>query len=106
MGKHVMVVQSRAKPGREAEYNHWYDTIHIPDVCAVPGVKSGRRYEATPIHVGVPGLPILAIYELEVDNPASVMAEIGKRAAEGTIRRTDALDAEASVMWFYSACGN
>ena len=106
MGKHVMVVQSRAKPGREAEYTHWYDTVHIHDICAVPGVKSGKRYQATPLHVGAPGLPVLAIYELEVDNPAAILAELGKRATDGTIRRCDALDAEASVMWFYSASGN
>jgi hypothetical protein len=102
MGKYVMVVQSRAKPGREDEYNRWYDTQHIPDICAVPGVKSGRRLEATPIHVGAPGLPILTLYEIEADDAASVLAEIAKRSADGTIRRTDALDSEASVMWFYA----
>ena len=102
MGKYVMIVQSRAKPGREEEYNRWYDTQHIPDLCSVPGVKSGRRYEATPISIGAPGLPILTIYELDADNPASVLAEIGKRSADGTIRRTDTLDAEASIMWFYA----
>ena len=106
MGKHVMVVQSRAKPGREAEYIHWYDTIHIHDILAIPGVKSGRRYEATPVQIGAPGLPVLAIYELEVDSPASIMAEMGKRSAEGKMQKCDALDAPASVLWFYKASGD
>ena len=28
----------------ETEWNHWYDTIHLPDALACPGVLCGRRY--------------------------------------------------------------
>jgi hypothetical protein len=101
MGSYVMVAQSRAKPGRDDEYNEWYDTTHLPDMCAIPGVKSGRRFEATPISMGQPGLLYLAIYELEADDPSTIMAEMGKRFENGTIRVCDALDAEASVLWIY-----
>ena len=101
MGNYVMVVQSRAKEGRDAEFNHWYDTTHFPDICAIPGVKSGRRFEATAIQWGQPGLPYLAIYEIETDDPALVMAEMGKRSASGTIKQSDALDAQAVALWIY-----
>jgi hypothetical protein len=96
-----MVVQSRAKPGRDAEYNDWYDRVHMPDICAIPGVKSGRRFDATPVAVGGPGLQYLAIYEIEADDPMAVMVEMGKRAQNGSMRQSDALDAPASVLWFY-----
>jgi hypothetical protein len=103
MGKYVMVVQSRAKEGRDAEYNKWYDTTHLAQICAIPGVKSGRRFEATPISVGAPGLKYLAIYEIETDDPTSVMAEMGKRSAEGKMTPTDSLDAPAAVLWIYKS---
>ena len=101
MDKYVMIVQSRAVPGREEEYARWYDTVHIQDICAVPGVKSGQRYEATPFTVGAPGAPVLTIYELECDDPTSVLKEIGRRSADGTMRRSDALDPASATMWFY-----
>lgn len=99
MAKYVMVVQSQAKPGRDDDYNKWYDNEHIHDICAVPGVKSGRRFEAAVAPMGPPGLKYLAIYEVETDDPMNVLAEMGKRK----MSMTDALDAPASVMWFYKA---
>ncbi len=103
MAKYVMVVQSQAKPGRDDDYNKWYDTAHIHDICAIPGVKSGKRYDLAVAPMGPPGLKYLAIYEVETDDPTKVLAEMGKRGAEGKMSMSDALDAHASVMWFYKA---
>ena len=101
MDKYVMVVQSQAKEGRDAEYNAWYDTTHIHEICSLPGVKSGRRFDATPIAIGGPGLKYLAIYEIETDDPGALFAEMGRRAQSGEITQSDALDAPASVLWVY-----
>jgi hypothetical protein len=101
MAKFVMVVQSSAKDGRDADYNAWYDEIHMADILAIPGVISGRRFEATPVMMGPPGQPYLSIFEIEADDPAVVMGEMGRRAMAGEIRQSDALDAEASALWFY-----
>ena len=32
-------------PELEDEYNEWYDSVHLPDVLAVPGVRSARRFK-------------------------------------------------------------
>ncbi|HTH26900.1 MAG TPA: hypothetical protein VL918_00325 [Sphingobium sp.] len=101
MGKYVMVVQSQAKEGRDDEFNDWYDSTHYHDICAIPGVKSGRRFDATPVGMGAPGMRYLAIYEIETDDPASVMAEIGKRSASGSMKGCDAVDGPSTILWFY-----
>lgn len=31
-------------PGKEAEYNEWYDNVHMPYQVAAPGFVSARRY--------------------------------------------------------------
>ncbi len=104
MGKYIMAVQSQAKDGRDDEYNEWYDSVHLADICAVPGVTAGKRYEATPIAIGGPGLRYLSIYEFEADDPGAVLAEMGKRSAEGKMSPSpDALDAEAAILWVYKA---
>lgn len=33
-------------PDREAEFNEWYDTEHIPALAAVPGTLCARRFRA------------------------------------------------------------
>ena len=45
----------------EAEFNHLYDTLHLPEVVAVPGVLGGRRYQA--VEAGAPKYQ--ALYDLE-----------------------------------------
>jgi hypothetical protein len=101
MAKYAMVVQSQAKEGRDDEYNEWYDTIHFGDICALPGVQSGRRFELEMAPIGPAGKRYLAIFEIETDDLQGFMAEMGKRASDGTMRQSDALDTDAVAMWFY-----
>ena len=102
MGKFLMVVPSNAMPGRDADYNEWYETFHLPEVCAIPGVKSGRRYEAIEGSPAKPDAQYLAIYEIEADDPAAVLAEIGRRSKAGEMKApTDALDFASAKIMFY-----
>ncbi len=33
-------------PAAEAEFNEWYNTEHLPQLAAVPGVLTARRFQA------------------------------------------------------------
>ncbi len=46
--------------GVEDEWNHWYDTVYVPNYETVEGVRRGRRYTAT---VGDP--KYLTMYEFD-----------------------------------------
>ena len=39
----MLVATKNLDPTHEAEFNHWYDDIDIPDVLKVPGYKRARR---------------------------------------------------------------
>ena len=39
----MMVVTNNTDPAREAEFNHWYNDIDLPDVFTVPGYLRARR---------------------------------------------------------------
>ena len=55
-----MVLTDLSDPTYEEEFNAWYDTEHLPELLALPGVLNGARY------VAVKGGPkYLAMYELE-----------------------------------------
>lgn len=39
-----LIVTAEVDPEVEADWNAWYDTVHLPDALACPGVLSGTRY--------------------------------------------------------------
>jgi hypothetical protein len=89
--KGIMVVQSApVDPAREDEYNEWYSTKHLPEVCAVPGFTGARRFK---LHGGDDGTPpvYLAIYEIDADDITAPVREWRARSASGATSRSDAL---------------
>ena len=102
MARYVMITQSAALDGRDEEYNAWYDSQHIHEICAIPGVTGARRLQATPVALGTPGAPYIALYEIETDDLGTFMAEMGKRSADGSITRSGAMNRDASVLWIYA----
>ena len=40
----LMIVTAEVDDAVEAEWNRWYDEVHLPDALACPGVLGGRRY--------------------------------------------------------------
>jgi hypothetical protein len=88
--KGLMLVQSvPSEPAREDEYNDWYAGKHLPEVLAIPGIVSARRYKL----VGRPGQTpaYLAIYELEADDVRAPLRELGARVSSGEIEMSDVL---------------
>ena len=58
--KGFLLVTMQPPPAFEEEFNVWYDTEHIPERLAVPGILTARRY------VSASGHPkYLAMYDLE-----------------------------------------
>ncbi|PLK26455.1 hypothetical protein [Novosphingobium sp. TH158] len=102
MGKYVMVVQSAAVPGKEAEYRDWYDAVHFHEICAIPGITGGRRLEPTGVAMGGDGPQSLVLYEIEADDPGAVMAEMAARSADGRITRSEFMDRSQSKLWIYA----
>jgi hypothetical protein len=40
----LLIVTAEIDASIEAEWNRWYDTVHLPDALSCPGVRRGRRY--------------------------------------------------------------
>jgi hypothetical protein len=43
----LLVASMTPDPDAEGDFNAWYDDEHLPNLCAVPGVLSGRRFRVT-----------------------------------------------------------
>jgi hypothetical protein len=104
----IQVVFSNPVPGREDQFNEWYDNVHIPELLAVPGMVSATRYalhEAAIYHVKggvVPEHKYMCVYELEGDVD-EIMGKIRQRVASGELHMSDSLDLSTSRLSFWTS---
>ncbi|MEU0538515.1 hypothetical protein [Nocardia sp. NPDC005978] len=85
-----IMVFSTPRDGMDAEYNEWYENIHISDMLDIPGVLSCTRHRR--INPTDPDdLEYLAVYDVDGD-PLAVLKEIGARSADGRLRLNPSVD--------------
>jgi len=106
----LQLVFSNPRPGRDDEFNEWYDTVHVPDLLAIPGVVSAQRYRLRETEVTHrSGMPLpdhtyLCVYEVEGE-PDESMRLIRAAVGDGAMFMSDALAVEESRMSFWDAVG-
>ncbi len=95
MARHVLLVFSNPTPGKESEYNEWYDKVHIPDVLKVPGFASAARFRIAQSQLdGTTNHPYryLSLYELETGDLAASLKELRSRLGTAAMVVSDAID--------------
>jgi hypothetical protein len=95
--KGIMVVWSApSDPAREDEFNEWYGRTHLPELLAVPGFVSARRYKAHDAggSAAPSAHPYLAIYEIEADDLTGPVKELRARSVSGQTTTTDVLQTD------------
>jgi len=94
MPRYKMIVLSNPVEGREAEYNDWYQNIHLAQVISIKGFQSAQRFRLTTSLVEGEVKPYLAIYEIETNDVESVIQDLRKLAEAGSLLVSDTLDIE------------
>jgi hypothetical protein len=104
MANYKMIVFTDPAPGREDEYNDWYNNVHLRDLCSVPGFVSAQRFKLEGMIAGELPTRYLAIYEMDTDDPAKVMAKVGEQAAAGAMILSDAMDFSSNITGIFKPC--
>jgi hypothetical protein len=105
--RHVFLALTNASPGREEEFDRWYD-LHVPEVVAeFPGLVNGRHHE----RVGEqregmsPPFRNLARYDLHADDVGEYHRLDREARESGRLTsHAGALDPDYAV-WVYSEIG-
>jgi hypothetical protein len=95
MAKYTFVVLSNpTTPGQEAEYNEWYNKIHIPDVLNVPGFVAAQRFTLADAQLGdgPHAHRYLALYEIETDDAKGALKDLQKRVGTADMVMSDGID--------------
>lgn len=102
MSRQYVLVISDCKPGREEEYNTYYDTRHIPDIMAhEPEVVSAQRFQVTP-HFGPDGLPrwrFSTLYTVETEDMDAYLQRSVELMKSGKILPSDAAEPSTAAVF-------
>lgn len=79
MPKGIISLQTMPRsPDVEAEYQQWYNDVHLEEICSVEGITGARRYAP----IDGEG-PFVAIYELDADDLDAVVGRLRDLGASG-----------------------
>lgn len=97
---YYLFVFSDPAPGKETEYNQWYNEQHAPDVVSVPGFVTAQRFElaSRQMRAGSPPLPkYLVVYKIVTPNIKAVYEEVNRRGQNGQTRMSNSVDMKSFV---------
>jgi hypothetical protein len=101
-GSGIILAVTNAVAGREAEFNKWYDEVHVKDLVAVPGIGAAQRYRVVaPNGMPAPPYEYLTIYRADV-SPDAIFANLA--ATRDTRAISDSL-APGGGLWGFEAIG-
>ncbi len=105
MAKYTFLALTNPVPGKEDEFNEWYDKHHVPDVINVPGFVSGQRFKLADAQFGGEAsrqYKYLALYEIETDDIAATIKELRARGGTPDIGPSDAIDMKVVATYMFT----
>jgi hypothetical protein len=105
-------VFTNCTPGHEAEFDRWYDEIHVPDLLRIPGIVGVSRAAVADqqmVTLATGELQhgdaaqvrfrFLAVYAFETDDPRGVLEEVRVRARTPQMEITPLLEDVYTVLY-------
>ena len=95
--KYLIAFTNPVSVEQEQAYNDWYNGTHLPEVTALPGFRSAKRFKASASQLaGDPQFQYVALYEL--DDVETAVAALGKSAPDLTQTDTTAPEMQLIVV--------
>jgi hypothetical protein len=105
MESYLLLAMTNSADGQDETYNHWFDTVHLPEILQVEGIESAHRYELAEAQRMAGPLPYryATIYAIQSGDLPATLAALGTAVARGT--KTDSGDPNRRALWVYAPRG-
>ena len=101
--KHLCVVLTEPAAAKEAEFDDYYENVHLDEVLATTGWQTAQRFQLTDQIGQKCPLPFLALYEVETDDPNAVIRTMSETRARR--QQSEALNRKTAAVWVFSETG-
>lgn len=107
-GEHIFIALTNPVPGKEDEFNDFYDRVHVPDVLGAPGWFAAQRYVLSSEQRSDQSPPYKYMVIYEIARPdGEVLPALQERADLGPESRPDPpLWEEDNQVWLYKKVGS
>lgn len=103
MNRYKVLVLTEPRPGKEAEFNDYYENLHLGEVLATTGWTTAQRFRlAGEAGEGCP-LPYLAVYDAEAETAADILARLSETRPKR--QQSDALNKRTGRVWVFEEIG-
>ena len=79
----LVVMVNNGDSSKDAEFNEWYNEVHVPDVVGTGSYYHATRYENINPKPG--GAKYLAIYETDWEDPEAAFKAMGEQVSKMVI---------------------
>jgi hypothetical protein len=100
-----MLILSRPAPGCEAQYDDWYQNVHLEQMLSLKGFKAAQRFRLERSLGQRDAYPYAAIYEIETNDLDGVLEELYREAGSQRLMIDVSLDRESVYAAVYGAHG-
>ena len=101
--KQLVLVLSEPTAGQEAEYNDYYENLHLEEVLGTTVLKSAQRFKLVDEAGEACPLPYLALYEAEVEDSTSIVENLNSTRPQR--QQSDALNLKTGRVWVFDELG-
>ena len=101
--KHLCLVLTEPMEGKAAEFADYYENVHLDEALSTTGWESAQRFVLTDQIGQACPLPHLALYEIEADDPKTVIRKLNDTRAQR--RQSDSLNRKTAAVWVFSESG-
>ncbi len=105
MKTYYFCARNNPLPGKDKQFNEWYNKQHGPEVAATPGIVSAQRYHRSAVQRDNAGQSpeYLIMYKIVTDDLPSIFDDIDRRSKSFPTDTTH--DASKSEHFTYQALG-
>lgn len=105
MPKCKLIALTTPLPGKEAEFHDWYQNKHLPELVENFGMDGAQRYQLAAKLAGSDENPWLAIYDIELDDPAAFLGKMVEVAGSGKLTPPDFQDMATTYTALFTEYG-
>lgn len=104
MAHYRMVAMSDPVAGSEAEFERWYQQVHLPELMTLEGFVGAQRYRLrVPLGTGQ-CWSHMVIYEIETADIERVIGKLVTVAEAGGLHMSEAMDRSNAYAGVYEPC--